>query len=838
MQEMTEDEVQSIWRLAPYIFGERDNSFPRSSSFGGRQRPAGMGSVYPSNPRQIRTLEGEPKSKRLYTSLDDYTLAATLAEARGSQANDDSDADGMTVDADSPKTLIAERVRQGRFFLTTRGAAPELTLRGTPKLCLWPMWGGPDGVEGAVKNGRPPARPSPSSCYSLYDVLMADRSHLRSGSQIRPYYFQRRDVGSRHTEFYQFFDGRNHTLWRYLANQLVEPIPGFKAAADARLGTFPSFGGKYGAGEFDDVSAIATLMVDGIRNQNTADGNIHPPNWYLSSQFWGQVTPICLCGGTNQHGATWPFATRPTPKGMGRFLTITEVALAIGLRNKVMAGVDRIPEGAFHGNNQRAAEALGSSFDHYEIEVAVLLEGFAPAQGWSEYRPGAGFTLGGFHGPAKLGERTPNANPTDTALDLSIGTMQLSGQPLVFPAGGERRSTTVTEVRSVSDQWIGWGGTLGCRFTNRLIAFKPILWSIKPGQEPPAFRFSGSPNDPSLNHLRLIVYDIQEIPDASTSPAVGNMIQSIPLAFPAIERAPFVLPFGDPNPIPFTDPPATGGAAGGQGTRIARSRDANGELYGAHGLIHPDFDIVQSLVPNHGDFRLLAAKRSVMQGHVRDGGNNAAREYPTFVAHPNYGHPDDRAHDYKLAEVQGGPNGVFPIADQDGPPAHWRHFIDADQTLRQWEDRFHNVYPPDTSATWTPGAFISPTEICDQWLVPEGCTLEEMHSFWMRHRLTGDNTKERPYVNLYPRLTTRSNTYRVHVVAQSLRVQRRNDPNAFSSADGDQIIGDYRGSFLIERMIDATDPDLPDFAEIFRDNPSADFTSMDHYYRYQISREE
>ena len=47
-----------------------------------------------------------------------------------------------------------------------------------------------------------------------------------------------------------------------------------------------------------------------------------------------------------------------------------------------------------------------------------------------------------------------------------------------------------------------------------------------------------------------------------------------------------------------------------------------------------------------------------------------------------------------------------------------------------------------------------------------------MVQFWQTHRQTGDNVKERPYANLYPRLTTRSNTYRVHVVAQSLRKNR------------------------------------------------------------------
>ena len=52
--------------------------------------------------------------------------------------------------------------------------------------------------------------------------------------------------------------------------------------------------------------------------------------------------------------------------------------------------------------------------------------------------------------------------------------------------------------------------------------------------------------------------------------------------------------------------------------------------------------------------------------------------------------------------------------------------------------------------------FRSASEICEMYLVPEGKVWEgreDMKSFWNRHRLTGDNVKERPYTNMYPRLT-------------------------------------------------------------------------------------
>lgn len=1120
MQDMTEAEVQAIWRRAPFIFGEKENSPEISSSFGGRQRPAGLASPIDSPPSKLKTLNSAPSQRNLYASVDDYLI--TPPPPPGAAGTSDSAA----------VTPPADRFHQGRFFLTTHSAGSEITLRGTPKMALWPMAGGGfGGVDTELLSEKP--RISATSCFSIHDVLVASSAHLRAGEQIRPYYFQRLDVLSPHNEFYNSSQGRNNVLWRSVTRQLVDPLPGFLAAADDRLGTFPSFGAKYGDGPFDDLSALTGLMLDRIRSENRTDGNLRASMRYTYplNQGWGQVTPLCLCGGGQNHLDTWPRFDRPNPKGLGRFLTITEVALAIGLRNKVMAGADSIPPGTFYGDNQRAAESLGTTFNHYEIEVAVLLEGFMPAHGWRDYRPRASFALGGFDGPDKMSERRPDAHSAALTKDISIGDMAVSGKPLLFPEKEAARSTASVSKGDVPGTWVGWGSSLGCRFTTNLIAFKPLLWSMAPGEAAPAFRFSGTPNNPTQNHLRLIVADLDEIPDVTQGVDMGNSRQVIPLAFPAIDNASFRLPFDDPNPLPFTDPPATGGAAPPDETRISRARKATGGLYGDEGLIHPDHDIVQSLVPNHGDFRLLAAKRAVIQGREGTGAGESARTYPTFVAHPNYGKhrlahaltephpalnasiriqtpytsdalvsrdsgyfeppgsndaqaqamtfapaylpdfpikpwaredpvtlvhpllpesltrgaisggrttqllmsrvfdttrfdalpdgtfrrgpgrpditgdfdnglgpapdgpyaspadegdvvaadrkpddpwpyfewlnasdrgneippvntatfspnrvipspgifgslptgvqtnvpwqtlllrpdlelirtgdsidpqrrhygsrfphdhlimdlfwmpvvqpyplsermatkgkinmnyqilpfthikratalhallkpekllaiPDDHAHDYKRAEVEGGPNGLFPIADKEGAPARWRHFIDADQTLRQWEDRFSDIYPRGTPATWKPGAFISPSEICDQWLVPEGQALEDMHTFWTRHRLTGDNTKEQPYTNLYPRLTTRSNTFRLHVIAQSLRPNPQQDPARFNAAQGDQISAQYRTSFLLERTLDISNPDIPDYAQLLQDGPGAGFTPLDSFHSIRAS---
>ncbi len=82
-------------------------------------------------------------------------------------------------------------------------------------------------------------------------------------------------------------------------------------------------------------------------------------------------------------------------------------------------------------------------------------------------------------------------------------------------------------------------------------------------------------------------------------------------------------------------------------------------------------------------------------------------------------------------------------------------------TLRQFKNRFD-----------AGNIFRSATEICDIFLVPKNeswSTDDQGRLFWSNHLLTGDNLRERPYANIYPRLTTKSNTYTVHYKVQALK---------------------------------------------------------------------
>ena len=177
-------------------------------------------------------------------------------------------------------------------------------------------------------------------------------------------------------------------------------------------------------------------------------------------------------------------------------------------------------------------------------------------------------------------------------------------------------------------------------------------------------------------------------------------------------------------------------------------------------------------------------------------------------------------------------------------------------TLRQFEERFNFGRGPNASAlpdNMRAGLFRSASQICELHLIPNPAPggnaanvsatdvatvdsrADAMAEFWARHCATGDNTRERPYSNLYARLTTRSNTFRVHVRAQSIRKSLRSvDPGTFDP-NRDLMTGEFRGSFLIERYIDQGDlqragnqVDFAAAADPFTLDP------LENYYRFRV----
>lgn len=149
--------------------------------------------------------------------------------------------------------------------------------------------------------------------------------------------------------------------------------------------------------------------------------------------------------------------------------------------------------------------------------------------------------------------------------------------------------------------------------------------------------------------------------------------------------------------------------------------------------------------------------------------------------------------------------------NKNGPTPTFRYYVNPDETtgtLKGFEDRFDRG-----------DIFRSASEICDISLVPKervdgvavpgSPTYDNMDIWWNDYKLTGDNVREGPYGHIYPRLTTKSNTFTVHVMAQSINKAVSTPANEFVEGK-DQITGEFRGSFLIERYLDPNADSLID----------------------------
>jgi uncharacterized protein (TIGR02600 family) len=149
-----------------------------------------------------------------------------------------------------------------------------------------------------------------------------------------------------------------------------------------------------------------------------------------------------------------------------------------------------------------------------------------------------------------------------------------------------------------------------------------------------------------------------------------------------------------------------------------------------------------------------------------------------------------------------------------------------DGTLRGFENRFGSN-----------DIFRSAAEICSIPLVPTNSNWSSVTStnpstaFWPNYSLTGDNTKERPYARIYPKLTTKSNTYTIHYRVEVLK--KRPNSKATDWIEGqDKVLSTYRGSTTIERYVNPRDPALPDYASLTL--PVTGANALPNFYKFRV----
>ena len=192
------------------------------------------------------------------------------------------------------------------------------------------------------------------------------------------------------------------------------------------------------------------------------------------------------------------------------------------------------------------------------------------------------------------------------------------------------------------------------------------------------------------------------------------------------------------------------------------------------------------------------------------------------------------------------------VKDPQGSEIETLYEVNAKETLRAFQGRFDQG-----------NVFLYPSEICEMYLMPkrqpgadyEGqldpkpldptkMKLPEISAWWNDGRAdqsnpanpldsdafeaTGDNLRESPYAQLYPRLCTKSNVFRVHYRVQVLRQSRSAERAEWNEAK-DRIVSEQRGSTVIERYLDPEDSAIPDAIALPGTNES-----LTQYYRYRI----
>ncbi len=252
------EEARSLWEMSPGVSAD-----VQRTTDGGRKRAANIDDPDYTPPPSIAT----PARFHLHASP-------------GEMAFDDSRV-LQPVLTRQPGTR--QRLEQAGFFLTARSSAPETTLYGTPRVCLWP-------VHGAASAGTA----AETERATVFDRTMAFVSTIAG----RRYHVQRRDAKNGWWDFYKANGGQNAELFTYLSRLTDCPAPGFVPPSGPR-----SFADKYGAGLDGDRDQIVVSMLDYIRQTNMNDGNLAWNQQFsiicpgVPEQGYGQITPCPPWGG-------------------------------------------------------------------------------------------------------------------------------------------------------------------------------------------------------------------------------------------------------------------------------------------------------------------------------------------------------------------------------------------------------------------------------------------------------------------------------------------------------------------------------------------------------------
>ncbi|MEZ0255822.1 MAG: Verru_Chthon cassette protein A, partial [Chthoniobacter sp.] len=486
---------------------------------------------------------------RLYASIDELVFDPN----RGDQPIDE------------------QRLEHGRFFLTAHSRAPEVNLFNKPRIAIWPI-----------------NRTDSTATRSPYDRLIAFCSSIKG----QPYFFDRMNAYSATDDY----AGRNVTLYSYLQNLTSQAVPGFGG----------KFSDKYGTPDRDQ---FLTEILDYIRSTNLFDDTIEPtPYSYPTrgAQFTRRRTS--QTGVDPGHGQVTPLRIGTT-QGFGRFYTISEAALHFICTGDAAVADSNQTTGA---NANRTLQAALTT-NQRRMETMLLLEFFSPSQGWTGIVPDMQVHIKG------LDKLTVNGTglgfPADATMQMTLsGTSTYHGRAwggssgFRFQLNGRKLPT-----RGFMPADGGWSASNNYPFVGI-----PITVTVPTNGTPTMTFASGGSSD----FLTVEIYS-----GATAAQNAQNLVQTLKIKFPnGTFPIPTLVQSGTAEQV--VTPPSTpassatspqnwwsfsaAGAINGQTGRIAhvnRAPGTNGKP--EEGAFIRAEDVVRSVIPTHGDYRLVAGKQTI-----------------------------------------------------------------------------------------------------------------------------------------------------------------------------------------------------------------------------------
>ena len=271
---------------------------------------------------------GTVKSAPLYTTTDELAYMPSNT-ARSKNGN-----------------LTDKSINERRFFLTTNSRSPEVNLFNLPRVSCWPIATDPTG-------------------RTAFDNVIAYCATI--GDQ--PYYFQRQNALSATADT---TIARNQILFTYLQSLAGRTIPGFGVDLVQKFGA--------------DTDQIFTEIWDYIRCTNLFDTRLPGAKRFAVGEDgnkgngWGYVVPL----------------RRADNRGFGRAITLTELAFAfictadpVDTANPSSPDADGLlSSNAITGaNTNRTLGGVKLSANQRRIQMMLIPELFSPSQGNVGMRP-------------------------------------------------------------------------------------------------------------------------------------------------------------------------------------------------------------------------------------------------------------------------------------------------------------------------------------------------------------------------------------------------------------------------------------------------------------------